>query len=160
MAGRRRTAARARVSGGWPTDPVTCPDGRVSLRPLQGLGSLGRQFLLVRPLLRFCAQRPGRFRRGEERPRSRCQPGAGTARAFLTHTKVEETEGSGSAFGGPWFPKHPPPWITEGPPCVRRRGAGASLHQKIWGRKGGIFFLKPKTAEYKVLPNGVFIPHV
>ena len=46
MAGRRRTAARARVSGGWPTDPVTCPDGRVSHRPLQGLKSLRGQFFL------------------------------------------------------------------------------------------------------------------
>ena len=158
MAGRRRTAARARVSGGWPTDPVTCPDGRVSLRPLQGLESLGGQFLLVRPLTRFCAQRPGRFRRGEERPR--CRPGAGTAQAFSTHPKVEEAEGSGSALGGPWLPRHPPPWITEGPPCVRRRGAGASLHQKTLGKKGGIFFLKPKIEISKVLPNGVFIPHV
>ena len=77
-----------------------------------------------------------------------------------THPKVEEAEGSGSAIGGPWLPRHPPPWITEGPSCVRRRGAGASLHQKILGKKGGNFlFLKPKIEEYKVLSNGVFIPH-
>ena len=88
--------------------------------------------------------------------------GRGPARLKLfnsTHPKVEEAEGYGSAIGGPWFPRHPPPWITEGPPCVRRRGAGASLHQKILGKKGEISFLKPKIAEYKVLPNGVFIPH-
>ena len=88
--------------------------------------------------------------------------GRGPARLKLfnsTHPKVEEAEGSGSAIGGPWLPRHPPPWITAVPPCVRRRGAGASLHQKIWRKKGGIFFLKPKIAEYKVLPNGVFIPH-
>ena len=47
MAGRRRTAARERVSGGWPTDPVTCPDGRVSHRLLQGLKSLRGQFDFV-----------------------------------------------------------------------------------------------------------------
>ena len=84
--------------------------------------------------------------------------GRGPARLKLftsTHPKVEEAEGSGSAIGCPWFPRRPPPWITEGPSCVRRRGAGASLHQKILGKKGGIF----KIAEYKVLPNGVFIPH-
>ena len=91
-------------------------------------------------------------------------PGVGRGPARLkfsnsTHPKVEEAEGSGSAIGGPWFPRHPPPWITEGPSCVRRRGAGASLHQKILGKKGGNFF-KLKIAEYKVLPNGVFIPHV
>ena len=88
--------------------------------------------------------------------------GRGPARLKLfnsTHPKVEEAEGSGSAIGGPWFPRRPPPWITEGPSCVRRRGAGASLHQNIMGKKGGILFLKPKIAEYKVLPNGVFIPH-
>ena len=58
------------------------------------------------------------------------------------------------------MPRHPPPWITEGPPCVRRRGAGASLHQKIWGKKEGIFLLKPKIEKHKELPNGVFIPDV
>ena len=80
VAGRRRTAARARVSGCLPTDPVTSPDRRVALRPLQGLVSPGGQLLLVRPLLRFCVQRPGRFHRGEEPPR--CRPRAGTAQAF------------------------------------------------------------------------------
>ena len=80
VAGRCRMAARARVSGSLPTDPVTGPDGRVALRPLQGLVSPGGQFLLVRPLIRFCAQRPGRFHRGEEPPR--CRPRAGTAQAF------------------------------------------------------------------------------
>ena len=68
--------------------------------------------------------------------------GQGPARLKLfnsTHPKVEEAEGSGSAIGGPWFPRHPPPWITEGPPCVRRRGAGASFHHKVFRKKGGIF---------------------
>ena len=37
MAGSRRAAARARDSGGWPTVPVTGPDGCVSIRPFQGL---------------------------------------------------------------------------------------------------------------------------
>ena len=43
--------------------------------------SLGGQPLLVRPQTRFCAERPGRFRRREERPR--CRPGVGTAQVFF-----------------------------------------------------------------------------
>ena len=150
-------AARARVSGSLPTDPVTGPDGRVALRPLQGLVSPGGQFLLVRPLIRFCVQRPGRFHRGEEPPR--CRPRAGTAQAFATHSKVGEAEGSGSAIGGPWFPRHPPPWITEGPPALNAGGLVPHSITKLWGKRGGFYVGKPKIKEYKVLPNGVSILH-
>ena len=89
--------------------------------------------------------------------------GRGPARLKLfnsIHPKVEEAEGSGSSIGGPWFPRRPPPWITEGPSCVRRRGAGATLHQKILGKKGEISFLKPKIEKCKVLPIGVFMAHI
>ena len=159
MAGRCRMAARARVSGSLPTGPVTCPDGRVALRPLQGLVSPGGQFLLVRPLIRFCAQRPGRFHRGEEPPR--CRPRAGTAQAFQFNPP-EGGEGRGIWLG---------PRRSMGFPGIRRHGSmrahrafaagGLVPHsiRKSWGKKGD-FFLKPKIERYEVLPNGVFIPHV
>ena len=92
-------------------------------------------------------------------------PGVGRGPAWLkffnsTHPKVEEAEGSGSAIGGPWFPRHPPPWITKGPPVLNAGGLAPHSIRKLWGIKGGFFFLKPKIKKYKVLPNGVFIPNV
>ena len=77
---------------------------------------------------------------------------------FLTHPKVGQAEGSGSAIGGPCFPRHPPPWISEGPPAFNAGGLVPYSISKFW-EKGGDFFLKPKIEKYKVLPNGVFIPH-
>ena len=78
---------------------------------------------------------------------------------FSTYPMVERAEGSGSVLGGPWFPRHPPPWITEGPLAVIAAGWCLTPSVNFW-EKGGILFLKPKIKDYKVLPNGVFIPHV
>ena len=69
--------------------------------------------------------------------------GRGPARLKLfnsTHPKVEEAEGSGSAIGGPWFPRHPPPWITEGPPALNAGGLVPHSIRKSWGKRGGFSF--------------------
>ena len=72
-------------------------------------------------------------------------PGVGRGPARLqsvnsTHPKVEEAEGSGSAIGGPWFPRHPPPWISEGPPALNAGGLVPYSISKFWEKGGDFLF--------------------